>query len=447
MNRSPSARVCIIGAGPSGIAAAKNCLQVGITPVVYEKGDQVGGNWVYSPRLSHSSVFETTHIISSKRHSQYLDYPMPPDYPDYPSHQQVLRYFQDYAAHFGVTEHVRFNTEVAHIEKVPGEQWRVTLSDGSREVFDYLMVANGHHWNPRMPEYPGTFTGELLHSHSYKTAAPFRDKRVLVVGGGNSACDIAVETSRISAFTAISMRRGYFIVPKFSLNGKPTDVAAEPLYLLRLPLWARNLLMRMIVWLMVGDYKSYGLERPKNKVLGAHLVNNSELLYFLRHGKIHPRRDIARFDGDRVHFVDGRCETYDTVIAATGYRITFPFFDPGLIDFGDGKDVPLYHRVFHPDHPSLFFIGLIQPLGTIWPLADLQSKLAANWIIGNYQLPPDVRARAAADAARIRRQFLHTPRHTIEVEGFTHKQELIDEIPKDAPAWPYLTRDRNGLTA
>src|SRR5690606_38634392 len=147
--------------------------------------------------LSHSSVYETTHIISSKTLSQFDDYPMPDDYPDYPSHKQVLAYFEDYARHFGVIPYVRFNTEVTKAEKQPDETWKITLNDGTVETFDYLIVANGHHWDPRMPSYPGEFTGEMLHSHAFKSAAPFRDKRVLVVGGGNSACDIAVETSRV----------------------------------------------------------------------------------------------------------------------------------------------------------------------------------------------------------------------------------------------------------
>ena len=224
MKRDTTARVCVIGAGPSGITAAKNLLQAGITNiVVYEKADQVGGNWIYSPRLSHSSVFETTHIISSKNMSQYLDYPMLDDYPDYPSHNQLLAYFQGYARHFGVEAYIQFNCEVKRAEKQPDDSWKITLADGTVEAFDHLLVCSGHHWDPRMPDYPGQFSGESLHSHDFKSAAPFKDKRVLVIGGGNSACDIAVETGRVSAFTAISMRRGYYIVPKFFM-GKPTDV-------------------------------------------------------------------------------------------------------------------------------------------------------------------------------------------------------------------------------
>jgi thioredoxin reductase len=430
--RDTSARVCVIGAGPSGITAGKNLLQAGLRNIViYEKGDAVGGNWLYSPRLSHSSVFETTHIISSKRLSQYHDFPMPDDYPDYPSHKQLLTYFQDYARHFGVTNYIRFNTQVMKAELQPDETWRITLDDGSVEAFDYLLVANGHHWNPRLPTYPGEFTGTFIHSHDFKTAAPYKDQRVLVIGGGNSACDVAVETGRVSAFTAISMRRGYYIAPKFML-GQPVDVMNEKL--VRLPHFIRAPILRFSLWLNVGDYANYGLERPKHGILQQHATTNSELLYFIRHGKIHPRRDIARFEGKTVHFVDGKAEEYDTVIACTGFIITHPFFDKSFIDYSEG-DVPLYLHTFHPDHPSLFFIGLVQPLGCIWPLSDAQSKLVANTIIGNYNPPPDMQERIKQELEQRRRQFMKTARHSIEVEYHKLLWALEREIPKNAPEW------------
>jgi len=429
MKRGTSARVCIIGAGPSGITAAKNLLQAGIENIlVYEKGDQVGGNWVYSPRLSHSSVFETTHIISSKTMSEFLDYPMPADYPDYPSHRQVLAYFQSYARHFGVEPYIRFNCEVKHAEKNPDDTWNITLADGTVEAFDYLLVCSGHHWDPRMPDYPGQFSGEFLHAHDFKSAAPFRDQRVLVIGGGNSACDIAVETSRVSAFTAISMRRGYYIVPKF-IMGYPTDVFSARLAFL--PRWLRIPLSWITLRLAVGAPEQYGLQKPDHRILEAHPTANSELLYFIRHGKVHPRRDILRFDGQTVHFVDGRAEDYDTVIAATGFRITFPFFDRRFLDFSTG-DVPLYLRMFHPDHPSLAFIGLFQPQGAIWPLADLQARLAASAIAGRYRFPPDIRARVAREVETTRRHYLASPRHTLEVEYRPFYKALEREIPADA---------------
>jgi Flavin-binding monooxygenase-like len=426
VKRDLSARVCVIGAGPSGITAGKNLLGAGFPNVViYEKGDQVGGNWVYSPRLSHSSVFDTTHIISSKKLSQYDDYPMPDDYPDYPSHKQLLAYFQGYANHFRVTQAIRFNTEVKHAEKQPDDTWKITLGDGTVETFDYLMVANGHHWDPRWPDYPGTFSGQFLHAHDYKTAAPFKDQRVLVIGGGNSACDIAVETSRISAFTAISMRRGYHITPKF-IMGRPVDVINAPFT--RLPLWLREPLSQLSLYIAVGSYSDYGLERPKQGVLRQHATVNSELLYFIRHGKIHPRRDVTRFDGKQVYFVDGRCEDYDVVIAATGFTISFPFFDRDFIDYSVG-DVPLYLRVFHPDHPSLFFIGLVQPLGCIWPLSDLQSQLAVQSMLGKYHLPPDVRHRIAKEIRHRRNFYVKSARHSIEIDFHVHLRDLKRALP------------------
>jgi thioredoxin reductase len=432
MIRDTSARVCVIGAGPSGITAGKNLLQAGVRNIViYEKGDQVGGNWIYSPRLSHSSVFDTTHIISSKTLSQYEDYPMPVEYPDYPSHKQLLAYFQGYAAHFGVTDLIRFNTEVKKAEKQADETWKITLGDDSVEIFDYLLVANGHHWNPRLPNYPGEFTGTFLHSHDFKNAESFKDQRVLVIGGGNSACDIAVETSRVSAFTAISMRRGYYIAPKFMM-GKPIDVLNARF--VHLPDFIRIPLLRFSLWLNLGDYADYGLERPTHGPLQQHPTTNSELLYFIRHGKVHPRRDIARFEGKTVHFVDGKAEDYDAIIAATGFIITFPFFDKSLIDYSEG-DVPLYLRVFHPDHPSLFFIGLCQPLGCVWPLADMHAKLAANTIIDNYTPPSDMSEQIAAEVAGRKRQFIKAARHTIEVEYHKHLWALQREMPKNAPAW------------
>src|SRR5262249_52957256 len=232
--------------------------------------------------------------------------------------------------------------EVVKAAPLPAGGFAVTLGDGTVERFDHLLVANGHHSDPRMPDYPGTFAGELLHAHDYKTSAPFRDKRVLVVGGGNSGCDIAGEPARVWAFPALSMRRGYHFVPKF-LFGVPSDVLHARILFIPRPLRAR--LLRILLRLVNGGAARYGLEPPDHELLETHPVVNSELLYAIRHGRVHPRKDVVRFDGRTVRFADGRAEEYDVVIAATGYRITFPFLDPALVDFSAGP-VPLYLRVF-----------------------------------------------------------------------------------------------------
>ena len=216
-------KVAVIGAGCSGITAIKNLLQAGIKDVVcFEKNDQIGGNWVYSAEESHSSVCETTHIISSKKLSGYLDFPMPEEYPDYPSHQQVLAYFQSYVQHFGLEPYIRFNSPVEKCEPLQSGKWSITISGESPQEFDYVMVANGHHSVPRHPEWSGDFGGRYLHAHSYKNSRGFEGEKVLVVGAGNSGCDCAVEISRVAEKTCISMRSPQYIIPKFFM-GKPTD--------------------------------------------------------------------------------------------------------------------------------------------------------------------------------------------------------------------------------
>ncbi len=424
---------CVIGAGCSGLAAVKNLLQAGITDVVcYEKNDRVGGNWIYTAGASHSSVCETTHIISSKKMSEYIDFPMPDDYPDYPSHQQVLAYFESYAEHFGLKPYIRFNTWVTHVEKLPGERWAVTLDNGETHTYDYLFTANGHHAVPRMPELPGQFSGELLHAHDYKTSAPFSGKRVLVIGAGNSACDCAVEISRVADFTAISMRRPQYIVPKFFM-GKPTDTFND--VLIKLPGFLSSALRKLSLRIQVGDYRSYGLENPDYPVTGAHPTVNSELLYRIRHGRVHPRRGIRQVEGNTVTFADGRADIFDVIVAATGYKITFPFFSKDFINYEDAERIPLYLRMMHPDHPTLFFIGLLQPQGCIWPLSDVQSKLAANIVAGRQRIPSNVRELAERDSDEIARDFLHTPRHAVEVHFRPFFNKVKRLIPTDAPEW------------
>jgi cation diffusion facilitator CzcD-associated flavoprotein CzcO len=427
--------VCVIGAGCSGITAVKNLLQAGIKEVVcYEQNDQVGGNWIYTAGESHSSVCETTHIISSKSLSQFQGYPMPDDYPDYPSHRQVLAYFQAYAEHFGLLPYIRFNTRIEKVEKIAGERWRVQLDSGEERDFDYLMVANGHHSVPRHPQLNGNFAGEYLHSHLYKSNQAFAGKRVLVIGAGNSGCDCAVECSRVAESVAISLRRPHYIVPKFFL-GKPTDTFNKGL--LFLPKFIVEPLRQLSLRIQVGDYRAYGLPKPDFPVTKDHPTLNSELLYKIRHGKVQPRSGVDRVEGKTVLFADGRQEEYDVIIAATGYKIKFPFFDGEFLNYEEADRIPLYLRVFHPDHPSLAFIGLVQPQGSVWPLSDLQAQLVANYIMGRWEWPKNIKKLAEKEADEIARDFLQTKRHTIEVHFHPYARRLNAHIPKHKPEWSW----------
>ncbi|ULQ56071.1 NAD(P)-binding domain-containing protein [Flavihumibacter rivuli] len=422
--------VCVIGAGPSGITAAKNLLDEGLQVTVYDYGREVGGNWVFTEEESHSSVFETTHIISSKSLSEYADFPMPEDYPDYPSHVQLKRYFQDYAQTFNLIPHIQFQTLVRNCSLNQEGKWEVTIEkDGEVSVhqFDALAVCNGHHWLPRMPELNGHFEGELLHSHHVKRFSRFAGKRVLVIGGGNSACDVAVESSRVAASVDMSWRRGYWIAPKF-IMGKPADVFSHRVDWLPRWLWQR--LTAISLFIRNGKNSMYGLQEPDGPIGSHHPTINEDLFFTIRHGKIKPRPGIEKVEGRKVLFTDGSTGEYDTIVACTGYVISHPFFDQQFIDYSEGQ-VPLWLRMIHPVIPNLYFIGLFQPLGCIWPGSELQSKIMAREIAGKWKRPSNVAELVERELRHPDFHQINTPRHTITVNYHLFRKRLLKHLPKD----------------
>ena len=421
--------VCIIGAGPSGLPAIKNLIDAGISVVAYDYNSDVGGNWIYNENESHSSVFETTHIISSKTLSQYEDFPFSSEVSDYPSHEELRSYFQSYAKYFGLYQHIEFNTLVKSCVRQDNGYWEVTtLKDKKKqvEIFTDLVVCNGHHWEPKYPNYPGKFSGSFLHSHHYKKAAPFAGQKVLVIGGGNSACDVAVESSRVSSKTALSWRRGYRIIPKF-LMGKPTDVFATKMSFL--PIFLRNIVAGLIANINNGSNKIYGLQKPEHKFGATHPTINSELLYKIRHGKIKPRVEIDRFDGRKVFFKDNTNEEFDVIIACTGFALAHPFFDEKFLNYREGP-VPLYLKMFHPKYDNLFFIGMFQPLGCIWPGAEQQSKLLALALKKIWKRPSNIKSLCEREVSHPHMKQINTNRHRITVDFHRFMKDLRSQIKK-----------------
>ena len=421
--------IAVIGAGPSGITAIKNFKEAGFKVTAFERCSGVGGNWRFNDPSGHSSVFETTHIISSKYTSFYEDHPLPESASDYPSHQELLNYFNDYADKFNLKGLIKFGTEVKNCEQLKNDSWRIAWRDLATneefiDSFDGLVVCNGHHHEPRYPSYPGTFNGELIHSHDFKSAKPFKDKRVLVIGGGNSACDVAVETSRISKSTHISWRRGYYLIPKF-MYGLPVDM-----YALKnrwMPKFMREPFTKLMLQIFQGKNKDIGLQEPEQNLFGTHPTVNSELYYCVRHGKVKPHKDILKYEGNTVHFIDGSKDDFDVIIACTGFKIKHNFFDKEFINFEKGM-VPLLHKMIPANINNLYFIGLFQPLGCIWPGAELQSKLAAKHMLGKWKPKKSIKELIKKELKNPDVNQIDTPRHTITVDDFSFRERLRRDI-------------------
>jgi len=423
-------RVCVIGAGSSGIAVVKALKDRGIPHACYEKGDDIGGNWYFRNTNGMSAAYESLHINTDAKLMEYRDYPMPPDTPDYPSHRVIKAYFDDYAAHFGLREHIHFNTEVTRAERAADGSWTVTLDSGEKERFDALVVANGHHWDPRWPDppYPGEFDGPQIHSHEYMNPhepLDFHGKRVLVVGMGNSAMDIACELSRpgIAEKLFLSARNGVWILPKYLFGIPMSRLGMLPHWL---PWQLGGFLTRLAVTLNAGSPWRFGLPRPQHRMLQAHPTISQEIYMRLGSGDVLPRAGIRTLKGDRVEFTDGQEEQVDAIVWCTGYKLSLPFFDPGFIS-APGNDLPLWERMIKPGIDNLYFVGLLQPLGAIMPIAEAQGHFIGEHLLGRIALPDQAemeRAMAQERAAMFRRYKDQAPRHTMQVDFEAYLQRL-----------------------
>ncbi|MEZ5707263.1 MAG: NAD(P)-binding domain-containing protein [Burkholderiaceae bacterium] len=388
--------IALIGAGPSGLAGARNLQKLGIPFQGFETYADVGGLWnIHNPR---STVYESAHLISSKRMTEFSEFPMPDSVADYPSHRELLAYFQAFAEAFDLRRHYRFNTRVIKVEPVsdaPDTLWRLTTQSGDAppEVAEYkgVVVANGTLAEPNMPKFPGSFAGELWHTSRYKSATQFTGKRVLIVGAGNSGCDIAVDAVHHAKSVDISVRRGYYFVPKY-VFGKPADTVGGRF---KLPPWLKQRLDSTILKWFTGDPVRFGFPQPTYKMYESHPVVNSLILYHIGHGDMGVRGDIARFDGHSVHFKDGSIRNYDLIVAATGYKLHYPFLDHALLNW-QGLAPQLYLNIFARRFDRLAVLGMVEASGLGWQGRYEQAELVARYLRALDTAAPQAAALKAA---------------------------------------------------
>jgi dimethylaniline monooxygenase (N-oxide forming) len=418
-------RVCLIGAGGGGVAMAKALVDRGLGFDWFERSSQAGGLWAEGDSgESRTASYRSLHLNSSKRRMEFSDFPMPDDYPDFPSRVEVGAYLAAYGRHFGVTDRVALGREITGVEKSSCGCWAVRIDDREERLYEVVLVASGYHSTPKLPKGAASgFGGEILHSHDIRDAARFEGRNVLIVGFGNSAADIASLLSTTAARTYLSTRRGTHVVPKY-LFGRPFDELPAP----RWPRALRWAWYGLAVRLAVGSLRRYGLPTPNHPFGQSAVTISSDLLARIAHGDVQPRPAVDRFHDAGVTFSDGRREHVDTVVYCTGYSHSVPFLERSDLDPG-GIDYRLFEQIWDPRFSGLAHVGLVQPLGSIFPVVEAQAQLLTDWIAGDYALPDcGAMSRAIRDANRRReRHYIASERHILQVDEPDYSNRLERE--------------------
>jgi Flavin-binding monooxygenase-like len=370
-------RYCVIGAGAAGISALQQLREAGYEVECFEKTDRVGGHW-------HTD-YEALHLITSRNMTHFEGFTMPEEYPHFPRRDQVRSYIESYAHHHGHYDLINFNTEVISVTPVDAGSapvgsagWRVLTSRGDEGVFDGVLVANGHLWDAYVPDVPGEFTGRQLHSSEYNNVKDLEGGRVLVVGAGNSGCDLAVDVAQHRLEVDIVIRNGVQFQPK-TYFGVPRQ---EVPFLTGFSPEEQDLLSRLLARVSIGENHNYpGMPAPQAQTLaGGPTTVNDLLLYWIHHGRVRVAPGISHFDGRTVHFTDGTCREYDSILWATGFNVKLPFLGDNQIAWRQGVPVRRAGGILPEGVEKLYFVGLIAPRGPQIPIYGAQTRLIVRMI-------------------------------------------------------------------
>jgi cation diffusion facilitator CzcD-associated flavoprotein CzcO len=368
-----SDRYLVIGAGAAGLAASRRLREAGIPFDTVDAGREIGGLWATPPE--DGPLYRNTHLISPKSLQAFDDFPMPADYPDFPHHSLALRYLQDYAAHHQLHENIELGVRVSNVA-AHNSTWDVTLGDGTRRRYKGVLIASGKHSTPQLPQFPGTFDGEIRHCREYSDPVSLRGRRVLVVGCGQSALDLVAEAAVVAQRTVHSTRRGLFSMPRY-LFGKPFEehLQGDPPMREKFARFSIPLLKRL-------GQAPRQFRKPELSFRDGfiHPTVGREFFRFYEQGDVSIRGPVRELRGHTVEFADGSREEIDVIYCATGYRLEYPFIDRALLNWREGAPRPdLYLHTF-PDSDSLFVLGMMQPLGAHWTTYDEQARLVTDFL-------------------------------------------------------------------
>lgn len=434
--------VVIIGAGASGLTAIKSCLDEGLVPICLERTNNIGGLWYYTDEVrdDQACVMKSTVINTSKEMMCYSDFPIPKEYPMYMHNKYVLKYFEMYADNFNLRQYIQFNKEVLTTKPADdfdsSGQWVVSIRDKtSKDVvtrtFDAVLVCTGHHAFLNVPTFSGLsdFKGEVIHSHDYKVPNKYGDKRVVIIGIGNSSGDAAVELSHVASQVLLSTRRGSWVLNRIGPKGRPIDINTS-----RFVAFLRQVIPDSVLESVLRktlnerfDHAAYSLQ-PEHSFFAQHPMVNDELPNRIASGSVVIKPDIRRFTETGVEFVDGtKEENIDTVMLATGYIFGFPFIDKSVIDVQENR-IELFKYMFPPNlkKQTLCIIGCIQPIGALMPISELQCRLATRVFKGDVTLPSreDMWADIRRKQIAMKHRYCQSIRHTIQVDWIPFMDEL-----------------------
>ncbi|NXG62264.1 FMO5 monooxygenase, partial [Hemiprocne comata] len=437
--------VAVIGAGASGLCALKCCLDEGLVPTCFERSGDIGGLWRFEehPEEGRASIYRSVIINASKEMMCFSDFPIPEDFPNFMHNSKIMEYFRMYAQHFDLLRHIHFRTSVCRVSKRPDfattGQWEVvTEREGKQEaaVFDAVLVCTGHHMEAHLPlsTFPGLekFEGWYLHSRNYKSSQSFLGKRVVIVGTGNSGIDIAVELSYVAKQVFLSTKRGTWVVHRVADSGYPYDI----LYITRFLWFFLNLLPQNVSNYIIErkvntrfNHALYNLQ-PQHRIFDQHPTVSDDLPNRIISGRVQVKPNIREFTETSAIFEDGTREDIDAVVFATGYSFSFPFLE-SCVKVVENQ-ISLYKFMFLPDleKPTLAFIGLIQPLGPIMPISELQSRWATRVFKGLNKLPPrhDMEADIKQKKEAMAKRYVKSQRHTIQVDYIPYMDELACQV-------------------
>ena len=348
-------KLLIIGSGFTGLCIAQALKADNILYDQVDASDDIGGNWYHG-------VYETAHIISSKKITQFSHFPMPEDYPDFPSAQNMRDYLNAFADRFQLRQHIELNCKVTYVRPVEDNLWEVTFANGEQRIYKGVLMCNGHHWCKRFPKFEGEFSGQIIHSKDYKRPEQLRGKKVLVIGAGNSACDLAAEAARVGAKCVMSMRESVWFIPK-TFAGIPVPDLIQ----WWMPEWLQKLIIHGAIRFSFGQHSDYGMPEPQHKLFEKHPTINNEVPYYIKHGRIQVKPSVKRLNGSTVEFSDGSQEDIDLIVCATGYKVAYPFLPPELQRV-EGVVVKCYCSCFLADYKGLYFMAWSQGRGGIGSL-------------------------------------------------------------------------------